>query len=220
MRRRSTLDTRTAPAEQHRPAVPNPTLLCSVKSFRVWCESSSGSGRAGGQGSAWGNADLLGGAPFSATSLNVGTGGGIVRHTRDHGHVQSAIEPTVATPVCPRELDRAHLANAIFDAHADDPELGHRLLAEEDRSAGQAGSDQTVWRICHDQQGGPASVSKRGSNGKRPGPPVHDDQVRRDFTAEATNRAWLTDITEHCTAVGMLYLCAFTDVFSNWLVGY
>ena len=34
---------------------------------------------------------------------------------------------------------------------------------------------------------------KRGKNGKKPGPPVHDDLVQRDFTAEApTSCGWPT----------------------------
>lgn len=31
---------------------------------------------------------------------------------------------------------------------------------------------------------------------------------------------WLTDITEHPTGEGKLYLCAVKDVFSNRIVGY
>ena len=31
---------------------------------------------------------------------------------------------------------------------------------------------------------------------------------------------WLTDITEHCTDEGKLYLCAVKDVWSNRIVGY
>jgi len=38
---------------------------------------------------------------------------------------------------------------------------------------------------------------KRAKNGK-PGPPVHDDRVERDFTADGPNTLWLSDITEHC----------------------
>ena len=49
---------------------------------------------------------------------------------------------------------------------------------------------------------------------------MHDDLVRRDFTADATNRLWLADITEHPTGEGKLYLCAVKDVFSNRIVGY
>jgi len=49
---------------------------------------------------------------------------------------------------------------------------------------------------------------------------VHDDLVRREFTADRPNQLWLTDITEHPTAEGKLYLCAVKDAFSNRIVGY
>jgi len=48
--------------------------------------------------------------------------------------------------------------------------------------------------------------------GPRGGAPAHDDLVARDFTADAPNRLWLTDITEHWTGEGKLYLCAIKDV--------
>jgi transposase InsO family protein len=60
---------------------------------------------------------------------------------------------------------------------------------------------------------------KRGKNGKA-GPPVHDDRVERDFTTDALNQLWLSDIAEHPTREGKLYLCAIKDVFSNRIVGY
>ncbi|SEQ87229.1 Integrase core domain-containing protein [Lentzea xinjiangensis] len=49
---------------------------------------------------------------------------------------------------------------------------------------------------------------------------MHDDLVRRDFTATVPNRLWLVDITEHRTTEGKLYLCAVKDVCSNRIVGY
>src|SRR5699024_3717146 len=57
--------------------------------------------------------------------------------------------------------------------------------------------------------------------GKKAGPPVFDDHVQRVFRADAPNRVWLTDITEHRTTIeGKLYCCAIKDVFSNRIVGY
>ena len=126
----------------------------------------------------------------------------------------------LTAPVGRRELDRAYLADALFDAHLDDPEFGHRLLADEARQSGQTGCDRTVWRICRDQQWWSVFGKKRGPNGKKPGPPAHEDRVRRDFHADAANQLWLTDITEHSTAEGKLYLCAVKDVSSNRIVGY
>jgi putative transposase len=55
---------------------------------------------------------------------------------------------------------------------------------------------------------------------RRAGPPVHDDLVRKVFTADGPNRLWLTDITEHRTGEGKLYLCAIKDVCSGRIVGY
>jgi len=49
---------------------------------------------------------------------------------------------------------------------------------------------------------------------------VHDDLVRRQFSAVGPNAVWLTDITEHPTAQGKLYLCAIKDLHSNRIVGY
>lgn len=57
-------------------------------------------------------------------------------------------------------------------------------------------------------------------NGIRPGPAVHDDLVQRDFTADRPDQLWLTDITEHRTGQGKLYLCAVKDVFAGKIVGY
>ena len=52
------------------------------------------------------------------------------------------------------------------------------------------------------------------------GTPSHDDLVKRDFTATAPNQRWLSDITEHWTKEGKLYMCAIKDVFSNRIVGW
>ena len=88
----------------------------------------------------------------------------------------------------------------LFDAHHDDPEFGHRLLADEAARAGLRSCDRRVWRICRDNQWWSVFGKKRAKNGKKPGPPAHDDHVRRQFRAERPNQLWLWDITEHPTA--------------------
>ncbi|MCX4632981.1 IS3 family transposase [Streptomyces sp. NBC_01443] len=122
-------------------------------------------------------------------------------------------------PVADAVLEEAYRANALFDAHREDPEFGYRFLADEARDAGAAMADRTAWRICRDNRWWSVFGKKRG-RGKKAGPPVHDDLVRRDFTADGPNRLWLADITEHATGDGKLYLCAVKDVFSNRIVGY
>ncbi|MFI7585013.1 IS3 family transposase [Kocuria sp. M1N1S27] len=126
----------------------------------------------------------------------------------------------LAAPVTGAELAEAYRANALFDAHQDDPEFGYRFLVDEAKDAGEVMCERSAWRICRDNRWGSAFGKKRGKNGKKPGPPVHDDLVERDFTAVGPNQPWLTDITEHKTAEGKLYLCAIKDVFSGRIVGY
>lgn len=125
----------------------------------------------------------------------------------------------LANPIADAELLEAHRANALFDAHRDDPEFGYRYLVAEARDAGAPMAERTAWRICSENRWWSVFGKKRGKNGKT-GPPVHDDLVGRDFTAEAPNQLWLSDITEHHTGEGKLYLCAIKDVFSNRIVGY
>jgi transposase InsO family protein len=135
----------------------------------------------------------------------------------------------LVAPVTDAERVAAYRANALFDAHKDDPEFGHRLMVDEARGAGEPMADRTAWRICRDNGWWSAFGKKRGKNGKKPGPPVHDDlcavrdekgRIRHEFTADGPNQLWLTDITEHWTAEGKLYLCAVKDVFGNKIVGY
>ncbi|MFI2667726.1 IS3 family transposase [Micromonospora carbonacea] len=127
----------------------------------------------------------------------------------------------LAQPVGDAELAAAYRADALFDAHRDDPEFGYRFLADEARAAGQPMVERTAWRICSGM-GWFSAFSKRKRRGKggRAGPPVHDDLVRRNFTTDGPNRLWLADITEHRTAEGKLYLCAIKDVWSHRIVGY
>lgn len=116
-------------------------------------------------------------------------------------------------------LEEAYRANALFEAHHEDPEFGYRFLVDEARDAGLVMADRTAWRICRDNRWWSVFGKRRGRI-KKAGPPVHDDLIRRDFTADGPNRLWLADITEHATGEGKLYLCAIKDVFSKRIVGY
>ena len=125
-----------------------------------------------------------------------------------------------ANPVTDRDWSDSHLVDAAFEIHADDPTFGYRFIADELRhERGIAASENRVQRLC--SQHGIASVlNRRRGRRMRPGPAVHDDLVRREFTAARPNELWLTDITEHPTAEGKLYVCAIKDAWSNRIVGY
>ena len=124
-----------------------------------------------------------------------------------------------ADPVCQRDWDDAHLINAAVDIHHDDPEFGYRFIRDELADQGVVASRNRVNRLCTQQRLWSVHSRKRGT-GRKPGPLVHDDLVLWDFTAAAPNLLWLTDITEHPTAQGKLYLCAVKDACSKRIVGY
>jgi transposase InsO family protein len=135
----------------------------------------------------------------------------------------------LAEPVTDAELEEAYRANALFDAHRDDPEFGYRFLFDEACDAGQSMAERTAWRICSSNGWWSVFGKPKRGKAKRPGPPVHDDRcavldkhgvIRHEFKADAPNELWIGDITEHKTAEGKLYLCAFKDVYSNRIVGY
>lgn len=123
-------------------------------------------------------------------------------------------------PVSRRDWDDAHLINAAIDVHADDPAFGYRFIADELAEAGFTASERRVWRVCSENEIFSAFVRKRRGKGRLVGPPVRDDLVRREFTATGPDRLWLTDISEHPTGEGKIYLCAVKDVWSNRIVGY
>lgn len=49
---------------------------------------------------------------------------------------------------------------------------------------------------------------------------VAENLLKRDFTTDAPNRAWVTDITYLHTSVGFVYLAVVIDLFSRKVVGW
>ena len=106
------------------------------------------------------------------------------------------------------------------DIHHDDPQFGYRFITDELPARGIRASRNRVNRLCTQQRLWSVHSRKRGLN-RRPGPPVHDDDlVTRQFRAGRPNQLWLTDLTEHPTGTGKLYLCAVKYACSNRIVGY
>jgi transposase InsO family protein len=111
------------------------------------------------------------------------------------------------------------LINAAREIHHDDdPEFGYRFITDE-----LAGHGVTASRKPGKPAQYPASavVGALASAGHRPqarpaGPRrLGDPQLRR----RRTERVWLTDITDHPTAEGKLYLCAIKDAWTKPTVG-
>lgn len=123
------------------------------------------------------------------------------------------------TPCSKRDYDNAHLTNALMDLHRDDPTFGYRFMADELELLDEFVGERRVWRLCSEMSIFSA-FTKRGKSGKKPGAAVHDDLVQRDFAASRPNELWFTDITEHPTSEGKLYMASIEDAFSGRIVGY
>jgi putative transposase len=77
----------------------------------------------------------------------------------------------LAVPVTARELALAYRADALFDAHRDDPEFGYRFLVDEASASGQPMAARTAWAICAaNRWWSPFGKPRRRKVG-RPGPP-------------------------------------------------
>jgi putative transposase len=61
---------------------------------------------------------------------------------------------------------------------------------------------------------------RRGCTVRDPDATPSSDLINRNFTVTAPNRLWVTDITEHRTAEGILYCAAVMDAYSRLIVGW
>jgi putative transposase len=116
-------------------------------------------------------------------------------------------------PVSQREWADAHLINARSISTT---MTRHSGTGSSPMSSPLAVSrlENRVARLCSQQRIWSVFAKKRGLS-RKAGPPVHDDLVNRLFTADRPDRLWLTEITEHPTAEGKLYLCAIKDACSG-----
>jgi putative transposase len=125
-------------------------------------------------------------------------------------------------PLSPRELDNAYLANTVVDIHtASRGSYGTpRMHAELRIGRGLRVSRKRVAGLL--RLAGLAGIggNTHRKRRKRAMPAAHEDRVQRRFVADAPNRLWCTDLTEHATATGKVYCCAVLDVFSRVVVGW
>ncbi|MES2172119.1 MAG: IS3 family transposase [Actinomycetota bacterium] len=121
-----------------------------------------------------------------------------------------------------RDVDDAHLIDTIRDLHqlargtygvrrvhaelvlGRRLRVGHGRVERLMRLAGLQGVHHRRWR--------------RGGVGRLPA--VFEDRVKRVFVADAPDKLWVTDITQHRTGEGWLYCAAVVDVFSRRCVGW
>jgi putative transposase len=127
-------------------------------------------------------------------------------------------------PPSAREQENELLLKHIEKIHAD-PKMSSygspRVHAELTLGLGLVVNEKRVARLMRAAGiQGLYRRRRRGCTVRDPLAEPADDLVNRQFTADAPNKLWLTDITEHPTDEGKLYCAAVLDVFSRKVVGW
>jgi len=91
------------------------------------------------------------------------------------------------------------------DIKAGDQRVGRKRVARLMREEGLAGARKRRFRVTTDS---------------RHSHPVASNELQRNFTADAPNKVWVTDITYIWTREGWLYLAAILDLYSRRVVGW
>ncbi|MGA9493974.1 MAG: IS3 family transposase [Mycobacterium sp.] len=122
----------------------------------------------------------------------------------------------------PSDRDRAdaQLANVITDIYAASRQsYGVRRVHAELRLAhGVRVSAKRVWRCM--KIVGLQGIHRRRWRHHRPAAASWPDLVQRQFIADAPDRLWVTDITQHRSLEGWVYAAVVLDVYCRRVVGW
>lgn len=123
-------------------------------------------------------------------------------------------------PPSAREEANTLLLKHIKEVHEDSRETygWPRVHAELTLGRGLAVNHKRVARLM--REAGIQGLYRRRYRRGPTGPATEEDLVKRNFTVEATDLLWLTDITEHPTKEGKLYCAAVMDAYSRRIIGW
>lgn len=124
-------------------------------------------------------------------------------------------------PPSRRAVADAELTTTIRRIHADSRETygAPRVLAELRLGLGVHVGRKRVARLMRID--GLVGVShRRKRRGWKPDTATHEDLVKRQFRADAPNRLWFCDITQHRARDGWVYCAAVIDAYSRRIVGW
>lgn len=125
------------------------------------------------------------------------------------------------------EKENEQIAEEIEKIHRQSPDKGYRRIRDDlDRYHDIKVNDKRVLRICRKK--GIKSTIKYSNSGctRRADNPqfIAENVLNREFTAEAPNQKWLTDVTEFKYYIGVevhkIYLSAILDLYDRRIVSY
>jgi putative transposase len=123
-------------------------------------------------------------------------------------------------PEPPRELRNKEVLKLITEIHAESRGSygSPRVHAELRLGKGIEVNRKRVERLM--REAGLQGIYRRRGRRNLVNAATEEDLVRRQFTAEAPDRLWLTDITEHPAGDGKLYCAAVMDAYSRRIIGW
>ena len=125
------------------------------------------------------------------------------------------------------ELVNEAIAKAVADMHRESPDKGYRRIRDDlFRDYGFDVSDRRVLRICRVLGIKSTIKYERNSctvNAENP-QHVSENVLKREFSADAPNQKWLTDVTEFKYYIGpekhKVYLSAILDLYDRRIVAF
>ena len=123
-------------------------------------------------------------------------------------------------PASARDVEDAYLLDEIREIHTASRETygAPRVHDELRLGRGRQIGRKRIARLM--RLAGLVGICARRKHRGRPAVAVHDDLVARRFVADAPDRLWFTDITEHPTGEGKVYCCCVLDCYSRRIVGW
>lgn len=125
------------------------------------------------------------------------------------------------------EAENNCIAEKIEKIHMESPDKGYRRIRDDlERYHGIKANDKRVLRICRKKD--IKSTIKYSNNGctRQAANPqfIAENILNREFTADAPNQKWLTDVTEFKYYTGIevhkIYLSAILDLYDRRIVSY
>ena len=125
------------------------------------------------------------------------------------------------------ETENKRIADEIEKIHTESPDKGYRRIRDDlERYHDIKVNDKRVLRICRKK--GIKSTIKYANNGctRQAGNPqfIAENILNREFSADAPNQKWLTDVTEFkyyvAQEVHKVYLSAILDLYDRRIVSY
>jgi putative transposase len=126
----------------------------------------------------------------------------------------------VGRPASAREAENTLLLKHIEQVHADSRGTygWPRVHAELTLGLGLAVNHKRVARLM--REAGLQGLYRRRHRHGQPTEATAADLVNRQFTVSGSDRLWLTDISEHPTTEGKLYVAAVMDAWSRRIIGW